>query len=183
MNFLKKIFTPVSVFGFITMFSFFLLRDFLKEIELFSMNNIFIIIISGGIAGLVGGFLSKLLFNKETLRKGVFFLCIYVILSIIMLLQIIDDKNKHYYNMKIGDVWTTKESDGQDFVFNFYSKDSLRLIQSPNEEVELPYKYTGNNLKIYEDNKLIMDFRVKLEHNKLIVSDGNDDLIFYRSVQ
>ena len=78
-------------------------------------------------------------------------------------------------------VWATEESDGEDFVMDFFKKDSVRLVFPPSDDRIFGYDWKKERLRLYdEEGNLLFDWTIKLESDKLILRQAEDELIFYK---
>lgn len=145
------------------------------------------VVLSAIVSGLVAVYIGPLLIDTSTRKRGILFLGVYVISLVIMLLFL---KYKEFAatDLMVRGVWETKERDGENFMLDFFKEDSLRLIFIfdqgeivQEQERVMGYKWKGRKLQIYDkEGRLLFDWTVKLDQDRIIISEGEDELTFYK---
>jgi general stress protein CsbA len=171
----KKTNTFIIIFSSIFIASFFMLQAVFDRIEWSSWVELILTVAASGLA-------SALLapyFNDEKKRKhGIVLSGIYALMLVGVLLFL---ERKHKDAIQLTDVWTTKESDGENFSMDFFRKDSVLLVFPPSHERVVGYVWEKNRLRLYdEERNLLFDWTIKLESDKFILRQGEDELIFYK---
>ena len=137
-------------------------------------------VLSVVVSGLVAAFITPLLNDANNRKRGMLFFGLYVIFLVVMLL-FSKDKDFTITDLSVRGVWETKESDGENFMLDFFKKDSLRLIFPPNQERVVGYKWKGEKLQMYdEEGSLLFNWAVKLNQKTITILQGEDELIFYK---
>jgi hypothetical protein len=165
----------VIIFSIVFVASFFVIRVIFDKI---GWAHAFELAISLLVSGIVATLSTPLLVSKNRRTKGVLFLGVYFI----VLFGIIALKPENLVtDIKTGDVWVTRESDGEDFVLDFFKKDSVRLVLPPNNERVVGYLWNGKELQLYdEEDGLLFDWEIELGKKTLTVLQGKDKLVFYK---
>lgn len=135
--------------------------------------------VSSIISGAVAALSTPLLISRERRIKGGLFLGVYflTLFGVITLYSNEDSKIK----IKTGDVWVTKENDGENFIMDFFKKDSVRLVLPPNEEVIVGYLWGEEVLRLYDDKgNLLFDWEIEWGQGKFTIWEGNYKLVFYK---
>jgi len=173
----KKTKAFIIIFSSIFISSFFIQRAILDNVDWDYIQGL---LSSATVSGTVAALITPLLNDINNRNRGVLFLSIYIIFLVAVLFFSKGEKFTAT-NLNVGEVWITKESDGENFMLDFFGQDSLRLIFMPNQERIVRYSWKGEKLKIYdEEGNLLFDWNVKLDPKKLTILQGKDELIFYK---
>lgn len=133
------------------------------------------------VSGVVAVILTPLLFNAKTYRKGLILSGVYLLILISIICFLYGGEKDS--NVEIGDVWSTKEADGENFIIDFFRKDSIRVIFPPEDKRVFGYIWSEDKLKLYDDDEfLLFNWTVQLEKEKLIITGKKEDdkLVFYK---
>lgn len=157
--------------------SFFIGSFYLLKLALdnFSLNLIQETLLSSVISGLFATLITPFFIKKGSRKPGLTFLLSYVIFVVLIIFF-----TKNIFSqrtLKVEGVW---ENNDESFKLDFFKQDSLRLISPSGDEKILNYKWEQNKLQVYEEEDLLFSYNVTLDHNKLIVSEGKDELIFHK---
>ena len=173
----KKTKSFIIIFSSIFIGSFFIQRAILENVDWSYPQGL---LLSTVISGLIAALITPLLNDTNNPKRGILFLSLYVFFLVVILL-FSKDKDFTTTDLSVGDIWETKESDGENFMFDFFNQDSLRLIFPPDQERVVGYNWKGKKLQIYdEEGSLLFSWSVKLEQERLTILQGEDELIFYK---
>lgn len=173
----KKTNSFLFIFSSVFIFSFFGLRAILDKIE---WSYGIEVIIQTVVSGVMAAILSPQLNSTEKRAMGGVYLGVYL-LALVGVLVFTNGENVKFSEVQVGDTWATKESDGEDFVMDFFKKDSVRLIFPPNDSMILGYSWSNGKLLLHdEEGNLLFDWKVKVEQGRFIILQGDDKLIFYK---
>ena len=136
------------------------------------------LILAVGASSLAAALLAPYLNDEKKRKHGIVLSGMYAFILVGFLLFL---KGKNKDAIQLTDVWATKESDGENFVMDFFRKDSVLLIFGPNDERVVGYSWEKNRLRLYdEEGNLLFDWTIKLESDKFTLRQGEDELIFYK---
>lgn len=173
----KKTKSFIIVFSSIFIGSFFVQRAILDNVDWSYVQGVLLSVV---VSGLVAAFITPLLNDANNRKQGILFLGLYVIFLVAILL-FSKDNDFTTTDLSVGEVWETKESDGENFVLDFFKQDSLRLIFPPDQERVVGYMWKGEKLQMYdEEGSLLFNWTVKLDQKRLTILQGEDELIFYK---
>lgn len=91
-----------------------------------------------------------------------------------------------YFNEKnsievVTGIWKTKEKDGINFVFDFYTKDSLKITDVQNDNKFYKVDFKKDSILLFEDDFLSFKWRIKRKSiNHLILIDDTSSLNLYK---
>jgi hypothetical protein len=176
MTAINKSSTFVVISSIVFVASFFAIRAIFDKTGWSSLQAL---AISSLLSGAVAALSTPLLIAREKRIKGALFLGVYfLILSGVIALY---GKENSKTQIKTGDVWVTKESDGENFIMDFFKKDSVRLVLPPNEETIVGYSLREGVFRLYDDGgNLLFDWEIEWEQGKFTIWEGNDKLVFYK---
>ena len=173
----KKTKSFIIVFSSIFIGSFFVQRAILDNVDWSHVQGL---LLSAVVSGLVAAFITTLLNDANNRKKGILFLGLYAIFLVAILLF---SKGEGFTttDLSVEGVWETRESDGENFVLDFFKQDSLRLIFPPDQERVVGYMWKDEKLQMYdEEGSLLFNWTVKLDQKRLTILQGEDELIFYK---
>jgi len=138
-----------------------------------------LVLLSSFISSCIGLLTTFFLFSdKKRVMGGVFF-SIYV--TALLSFLILYNENSTVIEIKIGDVWTTKESEGDNFTMFFFHKDSIIFSSSSNDTTVMGYSLNRKEFIMHDEKENFLEkWAIKLEEEKLIFSDGKENLFFYK---
>ena len=168
----------IIIFSSIFIGSFFVQRAILDIVDWSNFQGLLLALV---ISGTVAAIITPLLTDTNNRKRGILFLGLYVVL-LVAILFFFKGENFNTSSMRsVGGVWETKERDGENFMLDFFKRDSLRLIMLPELERVVGYKWKGKKLQIYDEEEgLLFDWNVRLDSKKMIIIQGDDKLVFYK---
>lgn len=171
----KETNTFITIFCSVFIASFFILKAVFDGIEWIFWIELVLTVAASVLASTL---LALYLNNEKKRKQGIVLSVMYVLLLVGVLLFL--ERNSKVVAPLAG-VWATEESDGEDFVMDFFKKDSVRLVFPPSDDRIFGYDWKKERLRLYdEEGNLLFDWTIKLESDKLILRQAEDELIFYK---
>lgn len=157
---------------------FFLIKYFFEKIKWSSNIELVLAII---ISSIIAILLSNLISNSSTRLKGVAFLVVFLFSYLFIMLLINRNEEKNINRELLGN-WATQETDGDDLSITFYKRDSILITYTV--EHKRAFKYILNEDKLFifdEDASVLFNWNVIIKHEKLILYNESERLVFYKS--